>query len=182
MKQVPIIGLAVAAIVFLADQATKFIVTDVLGLDVLAGRMIELLPIFRIRFVANEGVSLGLLTAGSDGARWALVALTGVIAAGVLVWMWRERNRQDRFALGLVLGGAAGNIIDRARLGYVVDFADLHFGDWSPFLVFNLGDAAITMGVIILLARAVIIRDKAPVQALANEGPVEAGRVENDNA
>jgi len=49
-------------------------------------------------------------------------------------------------------------------------------------LVFNLGDAAITMGVIILLARAVIIREKAPVQALANEGPVEAGRVENDNA
>ena len=172
MKQVPIIGLAVAAIVFLADQATKFIVTDVLGLDVLAGRMIELLPIFRIRFVANEGVSLGLLTAGSDGARWALVALTGVIAAGVLVWMWRERNRQDRFALGLVLGGAAGNIIDRARLGYVVDFADLHFGGWSPFLVFNLADAAITIGVLVLLVRAILVRDK----------PAASVSVENGNA
>lgn len=172
MKQVPIIGLAVAAIVFLADQATKFIVTDVLGLDVLAGRMIELLPIFRIRFVANEGVSLGLLTAGSDGARWALVALTGVIAAGVLVWMWRERNRQDRFALGLVLGGAAGNIIDRARLGYVVDFADLHFGEWSPFLVFNLADAAITIGVLVLLVRAILVRDK----------PAASVSVENGNA
>ena len=172
MKQVPIIGLAVAAIVFLADQATKFIVTDVLGLDVLAGQMIELLPIFRIRFVANEGVSLGLLTAGSDGARWALVALTGVIAAGVLVWMWRERNRQDRFALGLVLGGAAGNIIDRARLGYVVDFADLHFGEWSPFLVFNLADAAITIGVLVLLVRAILVRDK----------PAASVSVENGNA
>lgn len=172
MKQVPTIGLAVAAIVFLADQATKFIVTDVLGLDVLAGRMIELLPIFRIRFVANEGVSLGLLTAGSDGARWALVALTGVIAAGVLVWMWRERNRQDRFALGLVLGGAAGNIIDRARLGYVVDFADLHFGEWSPFLVFNLADAAITIGVLVLLVRAILVRDK----------PAASVSVENGNA
>lgn len=172
MKQVPTIGLAVAAIVFLADQATKFIVTDVLGLDVLAGRMIELLPIFRIRFVANEGVSLGLLTAGSDGARWALVALTGAIAAGVLVWMWRERNRQDRFALGLVLGGAAGNIIDRARLGYVVDFADLHFGEWSPFLVFNLADAAITIGVLVLLVRAILVRDK----------PAASVSVENGNA
>ncbi len=172
MKRVPIIGLAVAAIVFFADQATKFIVTDVLGLDVLAGRMIELLPIFRIRFVANEGVSLGLLTAGSDGARWALVALTGVIAAGVLVWMWRERNRQDRFALGLVLGGAAGNIIDRARLGYVVDFADLHFGEWSPFLVFNLADAAITIGVLVLLVRAILVRDK----------PAASVSVENGNA
>jgi signal peptidase II len=172
VKQVPTIGLAVAAIVFLADQATKFIVTDVLELDVLAGRMIELLPIFRIRFVANEGVSLGLLTAGSDGARWALVALTGVIAAGVLVWMWRERNRQDRFALGLVLGGAAGNIIDRARLGYVVDFADLHFGEWSPFLVFNLADAAITIGVLVLLVRAILVRDK----------PAASVSVENGNA
>ena len=172
MKQVPTIGLAVAAIVFLADQATKFIVTDVLELDILAGRMIELLPIFRIRFVANEGVSLGLLTAGSDGARWALVALTGVIAAGVLVWMWRERNRQDRFALGLVLGGAAGNIIDRARLGYVVDFADLHFGEWSPFLVFNLADAAITIGVLVLLVRAILVRDK----------PAASVSVENGNA
>ncbi len=172
MKQVPIIGLAVAAIVFFADQATKFIVTDVLELDILAGRMIELLPIFRIRFVANEGVSLGLLTAGSDGARWALVALTGVIAAGVLVWMWRERNRQDRLALGLVLGGAAGNIIDRARLGYVVDFADLHFGEWSPFLVFNLADAAITIGVLVLLVRAILVRDK----------PAASVSVENGNA
>ncbi len=172
MKQVPTIGLAVAAIVFLADQATKFIVTDVLELDILAGRMIELLPIFRIRFVANEGVSLGLLTAGSDGARWALVALTGVIAAGVLVWMWRERNRQDRLALGLVLGGAAGNIIDRARLGYVVDFADLHFGEWSPFLVFNLADAAITIGVLVLLVRAILVRDK----------PAASVSVENGNA
>ena len=172
MKQVPVIGLAVAAIVFLADQVLKFIVTDGLELDVLAGRVIELLPIFRIRFVANEGVSLGLLTAGSDGARWALVALTGVIAAGVLVWMWRERNRQDRFALGLVLGGAAGNIIDRARLGYVVDFADLHFGDWSPFLVFNLADAAITIGVLVLLVRAILVRDK----------PAATVSVENGNA
>lgn len=163
------LGLIAAAIVFVLDQLTKFFVTDVLGLDSLAGPTIELLPIFRMRFVANEGVSLGLLTAGSDGARWALVALTGVIAAGVLVWMWRERNRQDQFALGLVLGGALGNIVDRARLGYVVDFADLHFGEWSPFLVFNLADAAITIGVLVLLVRAILVRDKpAPTVSVEN--------------
>ncbi|OYW21394.1 MULTISPECIES: signal peptidase II [unclassified Sphingomonas] len=170
MKQFPLIGLAAAAIVFLLDQATKFIVTDVLGLDVLAGRAIELLPVFRIRFVANEGVSLGLLTAGSDGARWALVALTSAIAAGVLVWMFRERNRQDQFALGLVLGGALGNIIDRARLGYVVDFADLHIGEWSPFLVFNLADAAITIGVLVLLVRAILVRDRPAAKVSVENG------------
>lgn len=172
MRQIPILGLIAAVIVFLADQLSKFFVTDVLGLNTLSGPTIELLPIFRMRFVANEGVSLGLLTAGSDGARWALVALTGVIAAGVLVWMWRERNRQDQVALGLVLGGALGNIIDRARLGYVVDFADLHIGEWSPFLVFNLADAAITIGVLVLLVRAILVRDK----------PAPSVSVENGNA
>jgi len=78
----------------------------------------------------------------------------------VAVWMWREPKRGDQLALGLVLGGATGNILDRVRLGYVVDFADLHFGEWRPFLVFNIADAAITIGVLILLVRALLIRDK----------------------
>jgi signal peptidase II len=100
--------------------------------------------------------------------RWALVALTAIIAAGVAWWMWREKARGDVLALGLVLGGAAGNILDRARFGYVVDYADLHFGEWRPFLVFNVADAAITVGVVILLLRALFVRDgKTP------EPPVE---------
>ncbi|OYY77436.1 MAG: signal peptidase II [Sphingomonas sp. 28-62-20] len=172
MKRLPIIGLMAAAIVFAIDQLIKFIVTGPLGLSSLAGPTIEIMPIFRLRFVANIGVSLGLLNASSDAGRWGLVALTGVIAAGVLVWMVRERNRQDQFALGLVLGGALGNILDRIRLGYVVDYADLHFGEWSPFLVFNLADSAITIGVLVLLVRAILVRDK----------PVPTVSVENGNA
>jgi signal peptidase II len=66
-------------------------------------------------------------------------------------------RRFDRLAL--ILGGALGNIADRSRFGYVVDFADLHFGDWRPFLVFNVGDAAITIGVLLLLVRALLMRD-----------------------
>ncbi len=93
--------------------------------------------------------------------RWLLVAMTGAIAAGVLWWMFKERKLPDVAALGLVLGGALGNILDRTRLGYVVDFADLHFGNWRPFLVFNVADAAITIGVLILLIRALFVRDKA---------------------
>ena len=64
--------------------------------------------------------------------------------------------------LALVLGGALGNIVDRVRLGFVVDFLDLHFGEWRPFLVFNVADAAISIGVVILLLRAVFIRPAAP--------------------
>jgi signal peptidase II len=74
------------------------------------------------------------------------------------VWIGREKSRADQAALGMVLGGALGNILDRVRFGYVVDFADLHFGDFRPFLVFNVGDAAISIAVVILLLRAFLTR------------------------
>ena len=73
----------------------------------------------------------------------------------------------------MILGGALGNIVDRVRFGYVVDFADLHFGTWRPFLVFNVADAAISIGVVILLVRALFVRDKAG-QAPAVENEVNA--------
>ncbi|WNO54243.1 signal peptidase II [Stakelama saccharophila] len=159
MKRARILGLVVALLVFLVDQGVKAYVTGPLQLDAL-GEHLSVLPIFDLRFVPNIGVSLGLLPADSEATRWALVALTALIALGVLWWLSRETNRQDIGALGLVLGGALGNILDRVRLGYVVDYADLHFGDWRPFLVFNVADAAITIGVLILLARALLVRDK----------------------
>lgn len=173
MKALPRLGLAIALALFVVDQLVKWLVTGPLGIDSL-GEAREIVPIFDLRFVPNVGVSLGLLAASSDTARWLLVAFTGAIAAGVLVWMWREPARSDQAALGLVLGGALGNILDRVRFGYVVDFADLHFGEWRPFLVFNVADAAITVGVLILLARALFTRDKPPV----SDAPV----AENVNA
>jgi signal peptidase II len=159
MRELPRAGLAVAAVTFLVDQLSKWVVTGPLGIRAL-GDARELLPIFDLRFVPNVGVSLGLLPADSPATRWALVALTAIIATAVAVWMTREKNPVDRMALGLVLGGALGNILDRARFGYVVDFADLHFGSVRPFLVFNVADAAITIGVVILLARALFVRDE----------------------
>jgi signal peptidase II len=90
--------------------------------------------------------------------RWLLVLITSAIAVGVAVWIGREKNRLDQIALGMVLGGALGNILDRVRFGYVVDFADLHFGTFRPFLVFNVGDAAISIAVVILLLRAFLTR------------------------
>jgi signal peptidase II len=87
-----------------------------------------------------------------------LVGLTSIIAIGVAIWISREKNWTDQVAPGMVLGGALGNILDRVRFGYVVDFADLHFGTIRPFLVFNLGDAAISIAVVILLLRAFLAR------------------------
>ena len=120
----------------------------------------ELLPIFDLRFTRNFGVSLGMFEATSPEMRWGLVLVTAVIALVVTVWMLREKLLGDIFALSLILGGALGNIKDRYELGYVVDFADLHFGEFRPFLIFNVADAAITIGVLIVLARAFFMRDK----------------------
>ncbi|HEX8239772.1 MAG TPA: signal peptidase II [Allosphingosinicella sp.] len=151
-------GLTVALAVFLIDQAMKWVVTYPLQLP--HRQTIELLPFFTLRWLKNTGVSMGLLNAGSEMGRWLLVALTAGIAAFVTFWMWREKRRDDAIALALVLGGALGNILDRVRLGYVVDYADLHFGDIHPFLVFNVGDAAITIGVLLLLVRALLTRER----------------------
>jgi signal peptidase II len=117
-----------------------------------------LLPIFNFTYTENNGISLGLLNATNPVGRWMLVAMTSAIAIAVAIWIGREKSRADQAALGLVLGGALGNILDRVRFGYVVDFADLHFGDFRPFLVFNVGDAAISIGVAILLLRAFLTR------------------------
>jgi signal peptidase II len=95
--------------------------------------------------------------------------VTSAIAIGVAVWIGREKNRIDQAALGMVLGGALGNILDRVRFGYVVDFADLHFGDFRPFLVFNVGDAAISIAVVILLLRAFL----TPKERAKGAGPEE---------
>ena len=154
------LGFTVAAIVFALDQLAKWVVAG--PLDLQAVRQIVLLPIFNLSWTENEGISLGLLNAETAIGRWMLVLVTGAIAFAVAVWIGREKSRGDQIALGMVLGGALGNILDRVRFGYVVDFADLHFGDFRPFLVFNVGDAAISIGVVILLLRAFLTRDQRP--------------------
>lgn len=152
------LALGVAAAIFVADQLTKWIVISPLRLQ--EKGVIDLIPFFDLRWVENRGVSMGLLTASTDTARWLLVAMTAAIAVGVLFWLWRERNRTDSLALALVLGGALGNIVDRVRYGYVADFLDLHIGEFRPFLIFNVADAAITIGVLLLLLRALLTREK----------------------
>jgi len=149
-------GFSIAALILGLDQLAKWVVTGQLQLREVG--QIVLLPIFNLTYTENNGISLGLLNATNPVGRWMLVALTSVIAVGVAYWIGKEKNRFDQLALGMVLGGALGNILDRVRFGYVVDFADLHFGDFRPFLVFNVGDAAISIGVVILLLRAFLTR------------------------
>ena len=154
------IGLVLAAAIYLLDQWIKGLVTETWNLREVG--VIDLLPFFDLRWTQNFGVSLGMFEATSPEMRWGLVGVTGLIAVVVFVWMLRERVLFEIAGLGLILGGALGNIQDRFTLGYVIDYADFHIGTFRPFLIFNVADAAITIGVLIILARALFMREKPP--------------------
>ena len=158
-----LIGLAIAALVTILDQAVKWYVIGPLKLRQVLH--IDLLPFFDLTHTENRGVSLGMFEASSMETRWLLVLVTALIAGVVLVWMMRERLLGEIAGLALILGGALGNIRDRYELGYVIDYADFHIGTFRPFLIFNIADAAITIGVVIILARSLLVRDKGDTQA-----------------
>lgn len=154
-------GYVLAAAIFVVDQLVKLWIIAGIGLQ--AKGSINLLPVLSLTWVENRGVSMGLLQADGAKERWILTGVTALIAAGVAWWMRKETNRIDILALALVLGGALGNIVDRVRFGYVVDFVHVHVGAWS-FYVFNVADAAITIGVAILLLRAFFERKPAAAE------------------
>jgi signal peptidase II len=144
------IGLLVAAMTFVLDQASKMLLLYGFGFAHLAGRTIEVLPFFNLVMVWNPGISLGLFPASSvEGT--VFLATFQMIAVGVLSWwLWFVRKRTLAIGLGMVIGGALGNLVDRLVYGQVADFFHL-FGFGYSFYVFNVADAAITFGVIGLL-------------------------------
>jgi signal peptidase II len=153
-----LIGLGFAAFVAAMDQLIKWYVIGPLNLRNV--RNIDLLPFFDLTYVENRGISLGMLQATNMEMRWLLVGMTALIGLVVLIWMMREKILGDILGLALILGGAIGNIYDRYVFGYVIDYADLHIGTFRPFLIFNVADAAITIGVVIILARSLFVREK----------------------
>ena len=163
-----LLGLLLAALVFAFDQWLKGYVSGPLGLTV-EGDHLDLLGFFDFTRTHNYGVSFGLFSATSREMRWALVGVTGLIALVVGVWLLRERKLGDVAPLALILGGALGNIVDRYTLGYVIDYADLHFGQFRPFMIFNVADAAISIGVAIMLVRALFMREKPAASQAAAE-------------
>ncbi|MCL6249880.1 signal peptidase II [Altererythrobacter sp. KTW20L] len=174
-----LIGLTAALVIFAADQWLKNYVVEVLGLRRI-GDHYPLLPFFDLTRTNNYGVSLGMFQATSMEMRWGLVLLTAGIAAGVFVWIMRETQKWDIAGLSLILGGALGNIVDRYSLGFVIDYADFHIGSVRPFMIFNLADAAITVGVVILLYRALFIGEKHATEQ--DEPTADTTRGENQDA
>jgi signal peptidase II len=150
------LGLVLAAIVLVLDQATKLWVLDLMR----PPRVIEVTGFFNLVLVWNPGISFGLFGGGASVWQpWLLSAFATVVAGGLLVWLYTGAlPRLPSVGIGLIVGGAIGNVIDRMRFGAVVDFVDLHASGWH-WPAFNVADSAIVIGVGLLLIDAVLRRD-----------------------
>lgn len=164
-------GLSIAAAVIALDQLTKWLIVLVVMGD--RPRSIEILPFFNIVLVYNRGVSFGMFRAGSDVMPWVLSGVALVITVALLIWMRRVEGRLIATGLGLVIGGALGNMIDRIFTSQraVIDFLDFHLGEcaYCHWPAFNVADSCITIGVVLLLIDSLIAPRSAPKLADADD-------------
>ncbi len=141
------LGLGVAVIVLLVDQATKWwIVFSVMQ----PPRVIPMTPFFNIVLGWNRGVSFGLFNSDSPMNEWALPLVALVIVGFLLVWLLQAEKPSLAMALGSIIGGALGNVVDRFHYGAVVDFLDLYLAGYH-WPAFNLADTGISIGAVILV-------------------------------
>ena len=157
------LGLVTAILTLALDQASKLWLY--FGTDLVVSQPWRLGPFADFVVVWNRGVSYGMFQQESELGRWGLVALSVLAAVALGVWMSRAGSRLLAVALGLIVGGAIGNAIDRAAYGAVLDFVHLHAGEWSWY-VFNIADAAIVAGVVGLILDSLMPERKAGAQDL----------------
>ena len=142
-----------AALVVLLDQVSKFAIFE----SLLAGRPeIPVTPFFSLVERYNTGISFSLFATDHSVGPWAFAALAALIALGLLVWLSQTADRLPAIGLALVIGGAVGNVIDRVRIGKVMDFLLVYWPDVFYWPAFNLADSAITIGVALLIYDGVV--------------------------
>jgi len=140
-------GLALAAVVIVLDQASKWLVLEYFANHAEA---IEITPFFNLVLAWNRGISFSLFHSDQAYAPVVLSALALAISVGLVIWLGRIRQRWPATGIGVIVGGAVGNVIDRVRYGAVTDFLDFHWRDYH-WPAFNLADASITIGVLFLV-------------------------------
>ncbi len=150
-RGVPLVwqGLGVAVLILAADQASKAWLLAVMRANDL--EPIPLAPFFNLVMVWNRGVSFGMFASNLELVRWGLVALSVVVSIALVFWLRRVTSAWLAVALGLVIGGAVANAIDRILHGAVADFFDFYLAAIGHWPAFNLADSAIVVGVAILL-------------------------------
>ncbi|MFP4154597.1 MAG: signal peptidase II [Halothiobacillaceae bacterium] len=144
----PMAWLLLSGGVLVLDQLTKIWATRALDY----GDPVAVLPVFNLRLLHNTGAAFSFLADAGGWQRWLFAGLAVVITVALVLWMARLRQQERWTAAGLalVIGGALGNLIDRLLYGHVVDFLDFHMGGYH-WPAFNIADAAITIGVAILI-------------------------------
>jgi signal peptidase II len=145
------------------DQVTKLLVVQ----NFQFGERLNILPVFDLILVYNTGAAFSFLAQESGWQRWFFAGLALIVGAVILVWMKRLKARSQWLlscALSLILAGAIGNVIDRIRLGHVIDFILVYWND-SMFPAFNVADAAITVGAGLLLLDALLESRRAKASA-----------------
>lgn len=142
------LGLLAALATLVLDQASKLYL--LFGYVLTLHEPVRLLPVLDLVVLWNRGISYGLFQQNSEVGRWVLALASVAAAIGLGIWMSRAATRWLSVSLGLIVGGAIGNAVDRFAYGAVFDFVHLHWGAWSWY-VFNLADAAIVAGVAGLL-------------------------------
>ncbi len=150
--------ISVALAIVVLDQLSKWAIVHWVSLY----DRISLLPFLNITHQRNEGAAFSFLADADGWQRWLFTALALGISAVIVVWLWRLRTSRQLVlsaGLALVLGGAIGNVIDRIRLGYVVDFVQVLIVGW-PFPSFNVADSAITVGAVLLIVDALFFSGK----------------------
>ena len=140
-------ALALAAGVLVLDQVTKWLI---LAVVMQPPRVVEVTGFLNLVLVYNKGVSFGLFGGRGAWTIWVFSALAVAIVAGLMTWLFRRGGLWHTIAVGLICGGALGNVVDRLRFGSVVDFVDFYAGSWH-WPAFNVADSAITIGVAVLL-------------------------------
>jgi signal peptidase II len=147
-----------AAVVVALDQASKFWILQVFDLPLKAS--VPVAGPFHLTMVWNRGVSFGLLRADVDLTRWALAAFSIIVSIFLAVWVRNTGRWLSAVALGMVMGGAIGNVVDRIRFGAVADFIDVS-RLWFPW-IFNVADAAISVGIALLLLDMLLQEKQTP--------------------
>jgi signal peptidase II len=141
-------GMAAALLAALADQLFKFWMIG--ALQASPAKKVVLAPFFDLVMAWNPGISYGLLKQDSDAGRWALIAVSVLAVLGLAYWLAQLQHRLPALSVGLIIGGAAGNLADRIRFGAVADFFSFHVASFYWY-IFNLADVAIVAGVAGLL-------------------------------
>lgn len=148
-------GLGLALVWFLLDQATKW---WILEYSMKPPEALRIAPFFNLVLGWNRGISFGML-GGHELPPWTLALLSGTIAAALIVWLLRTRDRLIATGLALVIGGALGNTLDRIRHGAVADFLDFHVVDWH-WPAFNMADVGVVCGAALLILDSFVRRDR----------------------